>query len=37
MTTGPKSHANIRLYERHGYHVVPADDILIHLVKGRTS
>jgi GNAT superfamily N-acetyltransferase len=37
VTTGPKSEPNIRLYERHGYHRVPNDTILIRLSKDRES
>jgi GNAT superfamily N-acetyltransferase len=35
IQTGPKSAANVRLYERHGYRQVPDDSILIRLTKRR--
>ncbi|HEY7046761.1 MAG TPA: GNAT family N-acetyltransferase [Jatrophihabitantaceae bacterium] len=35
LFTGPRSAHNVRLYERHGYRVVPSDDGLIHLTKPR--
>ncbi len=35
VETGPKSEPNVRLYERHGYHQVPNDTILIRLDKDR--
>jgi ribosomal protein S18 acetylase RimI-like enzyme len=37
VETGPKSEPNVRLYERHGYHRVPNDTILIRLDKDRES
>jgi ribosomal protein S18 acetylase RimI-like enzyme len=37
ITTGPKSVRNVALYERHGYHQTPSDDILIHLAKKRET
>ena len=35
LETGPKSAANIRLYERLGYQQVPATGVLIRLTKQR--
>jgi predicted N-acetyltransferase YhbS len=37
VETGPKSDPNVRRYERHGYHRVPNDSILIRLDKDRES
>jgi GNAT superfamily N-acetyltransferase len=37
IATGPKSVRNVALYERHGYHQVPSDSILITLRKKRAT
>jgi hypothetical protein len=35
VAPGPRSVANIQLYERHGYRQIPNDTILIRLTKQR--
>jgi predicted N-acetyltransferase YhbS len=37
VETGPKSEQNVRLYEKHGYSLVPNDSILLRLTKPREA